>query len=206
MIAARRRRTYACGRIVFDFLLIIPYFAFFFKGKERKNTMKIPVRAAKSVRKESPRPACPSAHMSFVMYGGRPFSGATSVPFGDTAGVPLAGRQASLSAGLFRSAPKVPVAANFPRKSKPPVNWWFAQTLKGYNTGAPVNGYRNLATHHFSPAAAMSRLSFLPYLFLIPVNGSMYSLMLIWSCIWSSSNCLLIYSWITRSLRPTVST
>lgn len=91
-------------------------------------------------------------------------------------------------------------------KSKPPVNWWFAQTLKGYNTGAPVNGYRNLATHHFSPAAAMSRLSFLPYLFLIPVNGSMYSLMLIWSCIWSSSNCLLIYSWITRSLRPTVST
>ena len=91
-------------------------------------------------------------------------------------------------------------------KSKPPVNWWFAQTLKGYNTGAPVNGYRNLATHHFSPAAAMSRLSFLPYLFLIPVNGSMYSLILIWSCIRSSSNCLLIYSWITRSLRPTVST
>ena len=89
-------------------------------------------------------------------------------------------------------------------KSKPPVNWWFAQTLKGFNAGAPVNGYRNLATHHYSLAAAMSRLSFLPYLFLIPVNGSMYSLMLIWSCIRSSSNCFLMYSWITRSFRPTV--
>ena len=92
------------------------------------------------------------------------------------------------------------------RKSKPPVNWWFTQTLKGFNAGTPVNGYRNLATHHYSLATAMSRLSFLPYLFLIPVNGSMYSLMLIWSCIRSSSNCFLIYSWITRSFRPTVST
>ena len=77
---------------------------------------------------------------------------------------------------------------------------------KRFNAGAPVNGYRNLATHHYSLAAAMSRLSFLPYLFLIPVNGSMYSLMLIWSRIRSSSNCFFMYSWITRSLRPTVST
>lgn len=45
---------------------------------------------------------------------------------------------------------------------------------------------------------------FLPYLFFIPVNGSMYSLILIWSCIWSSSNCFFIYSLITRSFRPTV--
>ena len=86
------------------------------------------------------------------------------------------------------------------------LNWWFAHTLEGFITGVPVNGYRNLATHHLSRAAAMSRLSFLPYLFFIPVNGSMYSLMLIWSCIWSSSSCLFIYSLITRSFRPTVST
>lgn len=32
----------------------------------------------------------------------------------------------------------------------------------------------------------------------------MYSLILIWSCIWSSSNCFFIYSLITRSFRPTV--
>ena len=84
------------------------------------------------------------------------------------------------------------------------LNWWFAHTIEGFIAGVPVNGYRNLATHHLSRAAAMSRLSFLPCLFFIPVNGSMYSLILIWSCIWSSSNCFFIYSLITRSFRPTV--
>ena len=57
-----------------------------------------------------------------------------------------------------------------------------------------------------SLAAAMSRLSFLPYLFFIPVNGSMYSLILTWSAIWSSSSCFCMYSLIILSFLPTVST
>ena len=58
-------------------------------------------------------------------------------------------------------------------KTKPPVNWWFAQTLKGFNAGAPVNGYRNLATHHYSLAAAMSRLSFFA-LFILDTRKRVY--------------------------------
>ena len=86
------------------------------------------------------------------------------------------------------------------------LNWWFAHTLEGFIAGVPVNGYRNLATHHYLGQPLCRGCLFLPYLFLIPVNGSMYSLILIWSCIWSSSNCFFIYSLITRSFRPTVST
>ena len=53
------------------------------------------------------------------------------------------------------------------------MNWWFAQTLKGFNTGTPVNGYRNLATHHLSLAAAMSRLSFFA-LFILDTRKRVY--------------------------------
>ena len=55
------------------------------------------------------------------------------------------------------------------------LNWWFAHTLEEFITGAPVNKYRNLATHHLYLAAAMSRLPFLIYLFFISINGSIYS-------------------------------
>ena len=46
------------------------------------------------------------------------------------------------------------------------LNWWFAHTIEGFIAGVPVNGYRNLATHHLSRAAAMSRLSFFALLIL----------------------------------------
>ena len=95
---------------------------------------------------------------------------------------------------------------DFLMNSKPPVNWWFAHTLKGFSCRHTRQRVSKFGNASLSRAAAMSRLSFLPYLFLIPVNGSMYSLILIWSCVRSSSSCFLIYSWITLSLRPTVVT
>ncbi len=55
-------------------------------------------------------------------------------------------------------------------------------------------------------AAAMSRLSFFAYLFFIPVNGSIYSLIVIWSIWRSSSNWVCMYSAIILSFFPTEST
>lgn len=45
----------------------------------------------------------------------------------------------------------------------------------------------------------------MPFLFLILVNRTLYPLMRILSCIWTSSVCFLIYSRIPLSLRPPVS-
>ena len=55
-------------------------------------------------------------------------------------------------------------------------NWWYAQALEGHNTGAaPQEVLKNLPTPLLLQAAAKGVFSY-AFLFLLPVNRSVYSL------------------------------
>ena len=86
------------------------------------------------------------------------------------------------------------------------LNWWYAPALEGHITGAaPQGALKGLPTALLSQAAAKAAC-FYAFVFLLPVNGSIYSLREIWSAAISSVNWFLIYSAIAFLLRPTVST
>ena len=85
------------------------------------------------------------------------------------------------------------------------MNWWYAQALEGHITGLTPKGALNSLTPHYIYGQPLKRLFFFAYLFLLPVNGSVYSFIVIWSisksyCIW-----FLMYSCIAVLFRPTVS-
>ena len=55
-------------------------------------------------------------------------------------------------------------------------NWWYAQALEGHNTGAaPQETLKSLPTPLLLQAADKAVFSY-TFLFLLPVNGSVYSL------------------------------
>ena len=65
-------------------------------------------------------------------------------------------------------------------ESKPPVNWWYAQPLEGAITDlVPKRDAERFDTALLSQAAAKAAVFFRAYLFLLPVNGSIYSFRLI---------------------------
>ena len=65
-------------------------------------------------------------------------------------------------------------------KPKPPVNWWYAQPLEGAITDlVPKRDAERFDTALLSQAAAKAAVFFRAYLFLLPVNGSIYSFRLI---------------------------
>ena len=92
------------------------------------------------------------------------------------------------------------------RSQDPRLSRGLEQALEGHNTdNAPqgaTNGSANCIADSWRPLKGLSYA----LIFLLPVNGSINSFRLIWSAIWSSSNCLLMYSCICLLFRPTVST
>ena len=77
---------------------------------------------------------------------------------------------------------------------------------KGLMLAQPLIGALKVQ-HRITISGSRSRAAaFFTYCFLLPVNGSINSFKLIWSAIWSSSSCRLMYSCICFLFRPTVST
>ena len=66
--------------------------------------------------------------------------------------------------------------------------------IRGKYRPNPWKGYRSLASHYNYRQPHTCGCLFLAYWFLLPVNGSVYSFMLIWSLAQSSSNWFFIYS------------
>ena len=77
---------------------------------------------------------------------------------------------------VFAGIAAVNFFAAYPQ-SKPPVNWWYAQPLEGAITDlVPKRDAERFDTALLSQAAAKAAVFFRAYLFLLPVNGSIYSL------------------------------
>ena len=87
-----------------------------------------------------------------------------------------------------RAASNLKITFSYCHNQNHALNAWYAQALKGHNTG------KRLKTHRISPPtalllqAAAKAACFYALEFLLPVNGSRYSLKLIWSAAISSCN------------------
>ena len=91
-------------------------------------------------------------------------------------------------------------------KSGPPAKPEAWVALEGYITDEPSKGAPKRFADCISFSGYPSRGFIYAFLFSLPVNGSMYSLRLIWSAIWSSSNWRFMYyfvlSYLHNSLLP----
>ena len=93
-------------------------------------------------------------------------------------------------------------------QSKPPVERVVCTTpIRGYYWRTPCDrGYRMFDNALLSLTATHEWLFIFAYLFLFPVNGSIYSFKVNWSYALSSSNWFCMYSDIIFLFFPTVST
>ena len=82
---------------------------------------------------------------------------------------------------------------------------WYAPRLQGDNAGSPTRALNWFAKRNNFSGYRSSGI-FYAFVFLLPVNGSIYSVKVIWSYAWSSANWFWIYAAIARVSAPAVFT